>query len=85
MVSQQCVSDETPPFIVITNECQWDDCEGDLLSYLLFPETGGGGRGSASWASVVNALQKFVLRATRQQQVREEREGEQERKTNHFF
>jgi len=63
LVNQDCVSELTPPFVVITNECQWDDCEGDLLSYLLFsPNT------STSWPSVVNALQRFVLRATRQQQ-----------------
>ena len=66
LVSKDYASELTPPFVVITNECQWDDCEGDLLSYLLFspPNT------TASWSSVVNALQRFVLRATRQQQVR---------------
>ena len=62
-VTETIWSPFTEPFIVITNESQWDECEGDLLFHLLFPNQG---VTHARWPAVVNHLQRFVLRATRQ-------------------
>jgi hypothetical protein len=62
-VTQTFFSPFTEPFVVITNESQWDECEGDLLTHLLFPNAG---VTTVRWPAVVNHLQKFILRATRQ-------------------
>lgn len=58
-------SNLSAPFVIITNECQWESCAGILLKQ----ETYGASPGSKheiSWAQFSNALQHHFLRATRQ-------------------
>ncbi|KAL6066876.1 Signal transducer and activator of transcription, variant 2 [Balamuthia mandrillaris] len=52
-------------FIVITNECQWEESEGVLLKKDAFGE-----QLEVPWAQFANVLQRHFLRATRQDLVR---------------
>jgi hypothetical protein len=54
----------TEPFIIITNEAQWDECEGDLMALQLFCKRTEGSQ--TKWPHFVNAVQRFLIRATRQ-------------------
>jgi len=54
-------SHSTRPFIVITNECQWEESEGTLLKKDAFGE-----QAEIPWPQFANVLQRHFLRATRQ-------------------
>lgn len=54
-------SHSTRPFIVITNECQWEESEGTLLKKDAFGE-----QPEIPWPQFANVLQRHFLRATRQ-------------------
>merc|ERR1712137_120667 len=54
-------SHSTRPFIVITNECQWEESEGALLKKDAFGE-----QAEIPWPQFANVLQRHFLRATRQ-------------------
>lgn len=59
---------ETPltlPFVVITNECQWEESEGLLLKKVVF-----GDRQEIEWPFLANIVQRHFLRATRQDLIR---------------
>eukprot|EP01096_Ripella_sp_DP13-Kostka_P016086 TRINITY_DN771_c0_g2_i2.p1 TRINITY_DN771_c0_g2~~TRINITY_DN771_c0_g2_i2.p1 ORF type:complete len:726 (-),score=340.17 TRINITY_DN771_c0_g2_i2:336-2240(-) len=57
-------SQSSMPFIVITNECQWEESEGVLLKRDTFSELS-----EVSWPYFANTLQRHFLRATRQDPV----------------
>lgn len=57
-------SHPTRPFIVITNECQWEESEGALLKKEAFGE-----QNEIYWPQFANVLQRHFLRATRQDAV----------------
>jgi len=57
-------SHSTRPFIVITNECQWEESEGTLLKKDAFGE-----QAEIPWPQFANVLQRHFLRATRQDAV----------------
>jgi len=57
-------SHSTRPFIVITNECQWEESEGTLLKKDAFGE-----QAEIPWPQFANVLQRHFLRATRQDSV----------------
>ncbi|KAF2072882.1 hypothetical protein CYY_005806 [Polysphondylium violaceum] len=54
-------SPPSSPFIVITNECQYEESDGTLLKKDSF-----GNNTDIPWASYANKLQRHFLRATRQ-------------------
>ena len=54
-------SDISQPFIVKTNENQWDEAEGSLLKAEAF-----GNKADVSWFQLCNALQRRYLMATKQ-------------------
>eukprot|EP00005_Dracoamoeba_jomungandri_P008050 CAMPEP_0174269982 /NCGR_PEP_ID=MMETSP0439-20130205/42865_1 /TAXON_ID=0 /ORGANISM="Stereomyxa ramosa, Strain Chinc5" /LENGTH=631 /DNA_ID=CAMNT_0015359029 /DNA_START=52 /DNA_END=1947 /DNA_ORIENTATION=- len=54
-------SDASRLFIVITNECQWEESEGILLKEEAF-----GDQQQITWPEFANVLQRHFLRATRQ-------------------
>ncbi|KYQ91411.1 transcriptional repressor [Tieghemostelium lacteum] len=54
-------SPPSSPFIVITNECQYEESDGTLLKKDSF-----GNNNEIPWASYANKLQRHFLRATRQ-------------------
>eukprot|EP01133_Synstelium_polycarpum_P015205 gene15205-17992_t len=54
-------SSTSQPFIVITNDCQWEGSEGTLLKKESFNE-----KFEITWAHFVNILQKHFLKATKQ-------------------
>jgi hypothetical protein len=56
------------PFIVMTNECQWEECEEILLRKDIF-----GNRLEVPWLQFCNTLQRHFLRATRQDPLRPQR------------
>lgn len=56
------VSDTSSPFIVLTNEKQWDVVEGTLLRRDAFE-----GQNEISWPLFANTLQEHYLRSTRQE------------------
>jgi len=58
-------SEASQPFIVITNECQWEESEGTLIKKDAFGE-----QLEVPWTSFANVLQKHFLRATRQDPIR---------------
>lgn len=49
------------PFVVITNECQWEGSAGTLLKKDAF-----GGQLEIPWPQFVNTLQRHFLIATKQ-------------------
>jgi len=55
-------SNPSVPFVVITNECQYEVADGRLLKMDLFGQLGN----PAPWSFVANRLQRHFLRATRQ-------------------
>jgi len=55
-------SNPTAPFIVMTNENQWESSEATLLKHDLFP----GSMHETTWFRFANILQIHYLRATRQ-------------------
>jgi len=57
-------SHPTRSFIVITNECQWEESEGALLKKEAFGEAQ-----EIFWPQFANVLQRHFLRATRQDAV----------------
>ncbi|EFA82265.1 signal transducer and activator of transcription family protein [Heterostelium album PN500] len=61
-------SDSSNPFVVITNECQWEGSAGVLLKKDAFD-----GQLEISWAQFINTLQRHFLIATKQDQVRPKR------------
>jgi hypothetical protein len=58
-------SNSSQPFIVITNECQWEESEGTLLRRDAF-----GDQQEVTWPYFANMLQRHFLRATRQDPIR---------------
>eukprot|EP01113_Clastostelium_recurvatum_P007040 TRINITY_DN13246_c0_g1_i2.p1 TRINITY_DN13246_c0_g1~~TRINITY_DN13246_c0_g1_i2.p1 ORF type:complete len:633 (-),score=120.05 TRINITY_DN13246_c0_g1_i2:15-1913(-) len=60
-VNQLISSHHTHPFIVITNDCQWEGSEGALLKSEVFAEST-----EVLWPFFVNILQRHFLKATRQ-------------------
>jgi len=54
-------SENSLPFIVITNECQWEESEGALIRKELFSE-----QNEVPWFAFANTLQRHFIRATRQ-------------------
>lgn len=54
-------SDMSNPFVVITNECQWEGSAGTLLKKDAF-----GGQLEIPWPQFVNTLQRHFLIATKQ-------------------
>jgi len=58
-------SHTSQPFIVITNECQWEESEGVLLRKEAFGE-----QVDIPWPLFANVLQHHFIRATRQDAVR---------------
>eukprot|EP01101_Sappina_pedata_P004071 TRINITY_DN1668_c0_g1_i1.p1 TRINITY_DN1668_c0_g1~~TRINITY_DN1668_c0_g1_i1.p1 ORF type:complete len:748 (+),score=213.61 TRINITY_DN1668_c0_g1_i1:65-2245(+) len=58
-------SQHSSPFIVITNECQWDESEGLLMKKAAY-----GDHNEIEWPYFANLLQKHFLRSTRQDPVR---------------
>eukprot|EP01133_Synstelium_polycarpum_P010914 gene10914-12719_t len=58
-------SPPTSPFIVITNECQYEESDGTLLKKDSF-----GNNPEIAWASYANKLQRHFLRATRQDAIK---------------
>lgn len=54
-------SNTSQPFIVITNDCQWEGSEGTLLKNEAFND-----QIEIPWAQFVNILQRHFLKATRQ-------------------
>eukprot|EP01094_Clydonella_sp_ATCC50884_P001611 TRINITY_DN1121_c0_g2_i2.p1 TRINITY_DN1121_c0_g2~~TRINITY_DN1121_c0_g2_i2.p1 ORF type:complete len:530 (+),score=195.36 TRINITY_DN1121_c0_g2_i2:363-1952(+) len=60
--SMRLESGLTEPFIVITNECQWEEGEGTLLRRACFREN----MEPVPWCVFANLLQKHVIRGTRQ-------------------
>jgi len=58
-------SETSNPFIVITNECQWEEAEGLLIKKEVF-----GDLPDKEWAHFANVLQRHFLRATRQDPVK---------------
>jgi len=54
-------SSTSQPFIVITNDCQWEGSEGTLLKKESFNE-----KFEITWPHFVNILQKHFLKATKQ-------------------
>ena len=61
-VHETCIeSNTTAPFVVMTNENQWDNSEGMLLKRDIFE-----GRMEATWAKFANTLQFHYLRSIRQ-------------------
>lgn len=61
-------SNSTNPFIVTTNESQWEGSEQILLKSDVF-----GGMLEATWPQFCNTLQRHFLRATRQDSMRPKR------------
>jgi len=61
-------SDMSNPFVVITNECQWEGSAGTLLKKDAF-----GGQLEIPWPQFVNTLQRHFLIATKQDLVRPKR------------
>eukprot|EP00026_Physarum_polycephalum_P002638 Phypoly_transcript_02646.p1 GENE.Phypoly_transcript_02646~~Phypoly_transcript_02646.p1 ORF type:complete len:603 (+),score=111.89 Phypoly_transcript_02646:163-1971(+) len=61
-------SDMSHPFVVITNECQWEGSAGTLLKKDAF-----GGQLEIPWPQFVNTLQRHFLIATKQDLVRPKR------------
>jgi len=61
-------SEMSNPFVVITNECQWENSAGTLLKKDAF-----GGQLEITWPQFVNTLQRHFLIATRQDMVRPKR------------
>eukprot|EP01113_Clastostelium_recurvatum_P039101 TRINITY_DN5930_c0_g1_i3.p1 TRINITY_DN5930_c0_g1~~TRINITY_DN5930_c0_g1_i3.p1 ORF type:complete len:634 (-),score=194.11 TRINITY_DN5930_c0_g1_i3:203-2104(-) len=61
-------SNMSNPFVVITNECQWEGSAGTLLKKDAF-----GGSLEIPWPQFVNALQRHFLLATKQDPVRPKR------------
>lgn len=61
-------SEMSNPFVVITNECQWETSAGILLKKDAF-----GGQLEITWPQFVNTLQRHFLIATRQDMVRPKR------------
>ncbi|KYQ99913.1 signal transducer and activator of transcription (STAT) family protein [Tieghemostelium lacteum] len=61
-------SDASNPFVVITNECQWEGSAGVLLKKDAFD-----GQLEISWPQFVNTLQRHFLIATKQDPVRPKR------------
>eukprot|EP01133_Synstelium_polycarpum_P003844 gene3844-4438_t len=61
-------SDCSNPFVVITNECQWEGSAGVLLKKDAFD-----GQLEISWAQFINTLQRHFLIATKQDPVRPKR------------
>lgn len=53
--------DMSNPFVVITNECQWEGSAGTLLKKDAF-----GGQLEIPWPQFVNTLQRHFLIATKQ-------------------
>jgi len=53
--------DMSHPFVVITNECQWEGSAGTLLKKDAF-----GGQLEIPWPQFVNTLQRHFLIATKQ-------------------
>lgn len=62
-------SNSSRPFIVITNECQWEESEGILLKKDTF-----GDQAEVTWQQFANVLQRHFLRATRQDLIRPTRQ-----------
>eukprot|EP01112_Ceratiomyxa_fruticulosa_P000033 TRINITY_DN0_c7_g1_i1.p1 TRINITY_DN0_c7_g1~~TRINITY_DN0_c7_g1_i1.p1 ORF type:complete len:749 (-),score=149.09 TRINITY_DN0_c7_g1_i1:247-2493(-) len=58
-------SPQSSPFIVITNECQYEESDGTILKKDSF-----GSNVDIPWPSFANKLQKHFLRATRQDPVK---------------
>eukprot|EP01103_Thecamoeba_quadrilineata_P018768 TRINITY_DN7347_c0_g1_i1.p1 TRINITY_DN7347_c0_g1~~TRINITY_DN7347_c0_g1_i1.p1 ORF type:complete len:613 (-),score=131.47 TRINITY_DN7347_c0_g1_i1:1110-2948(-) len=58
-------SQQSQPFIIITNECQWEESEGSLLKKSAF-----GDQLEVSWCFFANLLQRHFLRSTRQDPIR---------------
>eukprot|EP01132_Coremiostelium_polycephalum_P005010 gene5010-6239_t len=61
-------SDASNPFVVITNECQWEGSAGVLLKKDAFD-----GQLEITWPQFVNTLQRHFLIATKQDPVRPKR------------
>eukprot|EP01112_Ceratiomyxa_fruticulosa_P021758 TRINITY_DN7779_c0_g1_i1.p1 TRINITY_DN7779_c0_g1~~TRINITY_DN7779_c0_g1_i1.p1 ORF type:complete len:658 (-),score=121.45 TRINITY_DN7779_c0_g1_i1:165-2138(-) len=61
-------SNTSNPFVVITNECQWEGSAGTLLKKDAF-----GGSLEIPWPQFVNSLQRHFLLATKQDPVRPKR------------
>jgi len=61
VISRSIESNSSQPFIVITNDCQWEGSEGTLLKNDAFSE-----QIEIQWPHFVNILQRHFLRATRQ-------------------
>ncbi|EGG18419.1 signal transducer and activator of transcription family protein [Cavenderia fasciculata] len=61
-------SDFSNPFVVITNECQWEGSAGVLLKKDAFD-----GQLEISWPQFINTLQRHFLIATKQDPVRPKR------------
>lgn len=61
-------SEMSNPFVVITNECQWEGSAGTLLKKDAF-----GGQLEIPWPQFVNTLQRHFLIATKQDMVRPKR------------
>jgi len=58
-------SNSSRSFIVITNECQWEEAEGILLKKDAFGE-----QTDVTWPQFANVLQRHFLRASRQDLVK---------------
>jgi len=61
-------SDASNPFVVITNECQWEGSAGVLLKKDAFD-----GQLEITWPQFINTLQRHFLIATKQDPVRPKR------------
>eukprot|EP01112_Ceratiomyxa_fruticulosa_P020394 TRINITY_DN6922_c0_g1_i1.p1 TRINITY_DN6922_c0_g1~~TRINITY_DN6922_c0_g1_i1.p1 ORF type:complete len:681 (+),score=166.17 TRINITY_DN6922_c0_g1_i1:74-2116(+) len=60
-ITATVLSHPSQPFIVITNDCQWECSEGSLLKNEVFLDVG-----EVTWSYFVNVLQRHFLKATRQ-------------------
>eukprot|EP01111_Echinosteliopsis_oligospora_P017924 TRINITY_DN7965_c0_g1_i1.p1 TRINITY_DN7965_c0_g1~~TRINITY_DN7965_c0_g1_i1.p1 ORF type:complete len:497 (-),score=139.14 TRINITY_DN7965_c0_g1_i1:105-1595(-) len=67
-VSSTIESEMSNPFVVITNECQWEGSAGTLLKKDSF-----GGQLEITWCQFVNTLQRHFLISTKQDLVRPKR------------
>jgi hypothetical protein len=56
-------SNTSPPFVVITNECQWEGSAGTLLRKDIFSDD----QFQVSWQKFANTLQYHFLKATKQE------------------
>lgn len=61
-------SEASNPWVVITNECQWEEAEGLLIRKEAFTE-----QENVPWISFANILHRHFLRATRQDMLRPQR------------